>query len=633
MDKKGTSFTAAGVRMCIMASLLSAITPNLQAQSNGSPGTAKKDPNTSPGIAPAGYVFDSLYDIQHPAGFVGLYEQTNYNNEYVLFEGWRTPTEDWNNNPVAEVDLNSRIVVRFNRALILQNHLRLNGEISLRGYLTKADGSKPAIEIPGYSQIGQQSRVASVSIRSGIALLQALQELRRLSDSLSHIISDTLNTVTGGRGTKEESDSLDLLSARSKQLRARVDTLSKGVRLFRDSIFLLQDSAIHARVRGDTASAQHLFLAAQLVSSTYQRLNAGYVDSLDAERPLDDLAAEIRVRINSRQGGSSRKSLLAEKAAVLDAGRPIGILVNQIAASDTVPLDVLSRHVGRDAEVLRREAQTVAGALDTIKETTIPLDTAPGFDAARDSLLGAITRMRSALADLSTVGMSAAPTPSAPGTVLSLEDSLAKDFTYYLKDTYLLVQETGAQPGDEITIIVSNLSQEGDLPREFPLTMRVRQFGLVNHLSDSFLFISRQGIRTPNAPAAGSADTSAAPYNYLPTPGITFGWTLYYRREWWGASAFRWLQPGFGLNVSFPRFGRTVLQTSSTSPGPATTTQTTIQPDGFDLAVGAVITVFDGAIQLSWGRDLTTSNPHRYWAIGFSFIRTVGALQQIAKGS
>jgi hypothetical protein len=573
---------------------------------------------------------DTLYDVQHPAGFVGLYEQTDYRHEYALYEGWSSsgPAHSWGNSPVGEVDRGSRLLVRFNRGLILQNHKRMNGQISIRGFLTKADGSKPAIEIAGYSQIGQQSRVASVSIRNGIDLLKAFEEIWRLSDSLSRQLQDTLTHLVANSlvGTRTQNDSLDSLNRRSQQLRARMDTMNLSLHDVRARFLVLQDSLVRAQASGDSAAVKQVRTTYQLLGTAYQRAIEAYNDSTSVRFGLDTLSAALRNRVSKGLLGPQLRILQTTKGLVVEAGGTIGILVKKlVSTADTVPLNVLARRVGRDADVLRKDAQTVLDGLDSIRTIVVPTDTSDVTIAmARDSLNAAITRTRNALGDLGSV----AQVILSPKNVF-LEDSLAKDFTYYLKDAYLLVDETGAQPGDAITIIVSSVAQDGDLPRELELKVRVQQFGLVSHISDSFLFLNREGIPRPSAPPAGSADTLAARYNYLPTPGITFGWTLYYRRQWPGASLMRWLQPGFGINVSFPRFGTTVIQTPSGGGAPVTTTST---PDGFDLAVGGVITLFDGALQLTWGRDLTASTAHAYWGIGFSFIRTVGAIQQLAKG-
>lgn len=582
----------------------------------------------------AGRRGDSLIDAQHPAYFVGLFEQTNHGNEYPIFQGWvrRDYPETWTNAPVAEIDRSSRIVIRFNRRSIVARHKVLNGDISITGFLTKPDGSKPPIEIPGYSEIGQQARSAPVTIRNGIDLYRTLLELSRVAQSLTAQIADTGTRIVASGLKPDQAKGLLLYVDSSLLIRSWIDSISNLTLNLRPSINTVSDSVASVRGVGDTVTPARLLRQLSDSSTRLAAQRDSYRKQLarvDSIRTV--LQAGVALAASASQSVSdSVRRLRAERASILNAASTLSLILRKISEpTDTIPLAVLSdqlsrardsRKFARDPGVLKAEAHLVLEAIDSIRIRSA-FDNNP---QVRDSLVAEILRLGTALADLTQLG-DFLLAPEQDG----IEDSLARDFTSFLKDSYLSVHETGAEPGDLITIVVASTAQPGDLPRKLTLNLTVRDFGFVGHLSDSFLFIERQQIYPTTAPGAGVTDTIPAPYSFIPTAGMTFGWTLYYRRQWPLSTPIRWLQPGLGLNVSFPRFGSIVRQTPASGAG-GQPTSSSIQPTQFDLAVGVALTFFDGALQLSWGRDLTVG-PQRpkYFGIGFSFIKTIGDVNKI----
>jgi hypothetical protein len=298
----------------------------------------------------------------------------------------------------------------------------------------------------------------------------------------------------------------------------------------------------------------------------------------------------------------------------------------------SAPRDTIAFHALL-AEV-QRDPQFVEGLARQIEDSSLPRLNAVLADPTA-SVGPVIRRLSEDLADLARL-QTQLDSPQ-------LKSRLAAHFVALLKDTYVTVAETGADVGDGIQIVVASRSlQDGladSLPRELHIRMVVRDFGAVQHTSDSFLFLNRLGVRVPPPPSGGTsvADTSAAPYRFLPTPGVTFGWTLNWRRQWATTAVsdiIRWLHPGVGINVSFPRFGTKITAfTPGNGTTPAQATVTDVDGSRFDLALGAVATFFDGAVQVTYGRTLTASDSPRYWGIGFSFIRVIGAVKSATSGA
>jgi hypothetical protein len=45
-----------------------------------------------------------------------------------------------------------------------------------------------------------------------------------------------------------------------------------------------------------------------------------------------------------------------------------------------------------------------------------------------------------------------------------------------------------------------------------------------------------------------------------------------------------------------------------------------------NVAAGMVASVFDGAVQFTYGWNLSVDHRRRYWGLGFSFIKLAGAI-------
>ncbi len=561
-------------------------------------------------------------DQKHPERFVTITEETSAHHAYCLY------LPDGNtrdlckldhsaNNPAAEVDRRSRIHIYFDRQRLLNDRFA-NSDITVRAVLSKPDGSQPPVEVPGYSVVGEQARVAPVRLRLGREVLTGIAELsihvvtpmKARLDSIAR-----LTAVYQANIPPAEAPALRMLQARvgvltdsSRRLAAMIEDSLRSYSQLGDALMALGASTDTSQglkaIRGVTqAMADQLHEVSRLREI--------------AVRAADSLAKAVEMAQTEKARAETRRVIaLAWRRTVLDA-RPL--LEHELTdiTSDTVVFNAVVRRQFRDPGALQVRVRAI------LEDYLVELDATAGED---DNAVATIEldvqRIVANLEDLRSI----ATVLIGPGRT-EFENDVVQTLLSQLKDTDILVPEIGAEPGDILKIIVSSGAGPQELPRELQVRLIVREFGLVHHISDSFLFLNR-GRSVPGY-VAGTTDTVAAAYNYIPTAGVTFGWTLEHRRNWGGnffSTLVRWFHPGLGFNVSFPRFSNQVRQPATGGAGAVLTTDDG-SSDRFDLAVGGVATLFNGALQFTYGRDLTADRDRSYWGIGFSFIRTLSEVK------
>jgi hypothetical protein len=267
------------------------------------------------------------------------------------------------------------------------------------------------------------------------------------------------------------------------------------------------------------------------------------------------------------------------------------------------------------------------------------------LSATLDSLLGTadgetVSRLlRKALVVESTLSASARAIRALD---FSIRTELTNELLHsQLKDGDIYIPETGARPGDRIVIEIENDAAGDSIPRVHKVTLKVVEFGITQRTRDSFLLLNRIGVSdvttqslvatSPVADSAGATDVVSAPevHRAVPTPGITYGWSYYPRnrdrtRRW---AVVQWLHPGLGVNVSFVRFGTRIVefQVADTANNIAGSVEASREEGTLDVAVGPILTLFDGAVQFSQGWNLSAGSKRTYWALGFSFLRLTRA--------
>lgn len=564
-------------------------------------------------------------DLYHPRNFVRIFELTQHGDSvWVLKDtvgatGVRKVRDAVN----AQVDINSRLVIGFDRNWLTANSECAEADIVITGEVT-GSGGKRNIEIPGYSVVGEATKTASARMESIAEMIALLNEFRQNSDRL--------RLTLAALQSRAEQDA-DLPKALQDSLSAaRSDSISLADKYFN----AYQQAYVDTGGLKSTEKAVRALIA----DSARARVDANH-------RVMTQLLAEpaYREKVWPSYVNSARSEILEQRNIF---AIPLALFTDSTRAP---LLSALARALRREPAVLASKAQNISphwlADLDTsdakVKKT--PTEKNNQILLSRDA--ETIDRIQNALVDLAAVG----------DTSRETSQKIAAIVTRNLKDTDVLVSQTGAQNGDEILLTISNGIDRPVLNRSLKVRIRVTEFGLVGHVVDSFLLIQRLGVsKSASASAVQAAQQSAAsggaattvatplPVNYTPAPGATLGWTYFQRRNTDNWDKFvRWIQPGFGINVSFPQFGSKVTSfspsTSSTS-GTGSTTSTpptatvTTSSNNIDIATGLVLSFFNSAVILTYGNNLTSDSPRAYWGIGFSFVKLVqGVSQAGASGS
>lgn len=299
-------------------------------------------------------------------------------------------------------------------------------------------------------------------------------------------------------------------------------------------------------------------------------------------------------------------------------------LTKIVDPSNRPVLDALTRLLEKDSATLVAQARQGMAALDFV-----------AADRAnhKDSHYSAVKPLYVAMVNLIPLA--------------EIEESTAIGYMLgALKSGGILVSQTGAQVGDQITLTIKNGSDTDPAGvRRKSFQYRVGRFGWNDSISDSALLIYRLGIGVGDNAAAVAAGKSAARatgqpvtvespdrLNYSPAPGITRGLTLAVRRsDSFGGKVLRFLEPGVGVNVSFPQFSSTVTHITPAATGePVVTVDTSKRP--IDISVGPVVSLWDNAVQFTYGWNLNADSRRTYIGIGFGFVKVLEKIKSL-KGS
>jgi hypothetical protein len=564
---------------------------------------------------------DPLSDVYDPANYVCVSEQTTAAKTYPLFGNpgecartMRQPARDsssWT-RPSIEVDHNSRVLIRFNRER-LRALGSSSGSVTISGSLTKSgvNGGHPVIEIPGYNQIGQAATASAVHIRNADQVVASFREAATLGTELGYRIRVVRVAVADSLAAFDSTTRV-----RATHLRQSIDSVGESLTAAQTLLArrsYVKDSITHLLAIPDSNLSVTANRNDTLASVSAQIASLGFrIDSLTRRR--SDSSTQLgALRVTADKQGAFDHGAAPAIAREITArmGTLLLVLKSVATPTDSVAMDRMLAVMDVDGRLLRAEASgALASTIPAIMDTTRPQ--ADRVSAA-DQLLNVLTRL-------------AALSPSRFGT---LADSIRAGAVQDVRDAMIDLHDAGAEVGDQIMLVVTfGDPVSGD--RQLRLRLEVHDFGLIPHVEDSFLFLSRQ-ISQPQPVQDIGPSRSSVRYNYEATAGATLGWTYSGRRQWGGrlgAVLLRWLDPGFGINVSFPKFATRVVaiqQTGSPAlPAPVVTTD-----GGADvqIGVGFVASFFNGAVQLTWGRNLMAEFDQRYWGVGFSFVKIVGQVK------
>ncbi|MEM0960918.1 MAG: hypothetical protein AAGK21_00085 [Bacteroidota bacterium] len=589
----------------------------------------------------------------------------------------------------AEVDIDSRILITFDRERLLE----VDSELTTRGVgafeaavtITGRIGDR-ALEIPGYSVVGEEAKTAVARVQSGREVITAFRDVDAVRRSLGAGSDlDDLRSIDyeipAPVDSATETPELERLRSELSEARARAESERRTITrllesygfvsetdLFQfqtDVVGLLQsgpaesqstDAAIseppidpesglgRLSARGFESELALRQLVAQIrdASRAAERANAEVVqkeqelDALrntlavvqNAERQAREERADAAA-INREVVSSLRRQLLAQRARLASVLNTIAAPANVGVVGDYADLSQ------RNALQLRDLAASLTRAIDGLERQPLTDASTPAqYDQAASSLRAVFDGLAAFRDAFDAFG------DSGPARMRSR-------LIYNLVDTSVLVRQSDARPGDVIVLTIQNEARAGTVPRSLVLRLTVREFGLVREVADSFLFLRRDGATIAELEedlGSGSvADLDASlttprDVDFEPAPGVTLSWTFRPRPGGpWYTEPFRFLQPGFGVNVSFPQFGKLETDRTFTPGNPdegqdAQVVFSVVEDSTFDIAVGGLLTLFDGALIITGGFPLTSrgdgSGANEYWGVGFSFVNIAQRIRQ-----
>ena len=595
-------------------------------------------------------------DPFHPWSFVRVAECPSLRGgcadddlEVVVGPGSDGPREYVN----AEVDVDSKVLITFDRRALARLDSALvaagAGEFEAAVTVSARIGDRP-VEVPGYSVVGEQARTAVARVRSAGELRTAFASARRArSDVAAGSALDGLRRdafVLPGPPEGAPPDPPEAAALRSAAAAAAA-------------------RASEARRTRDELLATYGFVGLDDVEAAYDRVGrlaqtGPTVDSTGASAQPELDAALVQTGFESVSAVRAFRARIARLAATAGAAQDSA----DTAADSLDALLTLTAENDRQREDERRQqlasAERARASVDAVRRGLLvrraglgpvlrtvaadanrPLVAAYADVAAPPQNAGRLVVLAAAAA-AGLDALAASPGPATPDEyartaetargVLSALDALAVAsdafgddgsrrlrgrLLYDLVDTAVLLRQADARPGDVLTLTVENRARAGDVPRTLTVRLTVRDFGLVRDVADSFLFLRRPGADPADIVGEGVEVSDPRDVDFEPAPGATLGWT--YRPRPHQAPFLGFLTPGFGLNVSFPRFGKLELR-----PGGDGDPGTLVEDSTLDVAVGAVLSLFDGAIVATAGLPLTSrgadAGDNWYWGLGFSFV-------------
>jgi len=229
---------------------------------------------------------------------------------------------------------------------------------------------------------------------------------------------------------------------------------------------------------------------------------------------------------------------------------------------------------------------------------------------------------------------------------LAFEEEVAKLKTQ-LQDGVIDIPANAPEDGDVINLTFIAHGPETTIGPLGSLKMRIeiRDYRVRTTVTDSLMFIRRRhAIRDVSTPKPFVRND----HTFKPAPGVTIATTFHFRDLKWvmtdpgegrGADDGYYvdrksykrflgaLSPGVGVNASLINFKEA--------------TECTGQPvacrvaDGssFQLGVGPTFTLFNGALQFTYGWNLSVNGNPSYVGVGFSFLQLIEKGAKLAKQS
>ena len=578
---------------------------------------------------------DSLYyDLLHPRYYTRVIELDSKKDTCKII--W-TENSEIKEKVFAEVDYRSKILIEFNKEVIQPISRQFDGEISIEG----SKNGEP-IEIPSYSIIGEETKTSPVFLRSGDIVKNSLLKINEqfgnfdtdLHDfvdkpipnksSINNYLSSLINEENKSNLQKIEKLKLDKIKLESEKI-----ALSSYLTDNREKKILEIDKSMIAEKK-DTTSTDSLKLenlkfniylldSIQSISEEIEKIDENY-NILNAElSQYDKEVSKTRTYIEIELPNIRRK-ILANTI----------LKTHLITISDEKNFIVLGHickiSAEKDPNVVKDYAKQIIDKylveLDSLKLNPIQADKTDSIyqtDKA-DLIYQILEKMRTTM---SLIHQSLSIfTAFKDINYEELTNRLLTD----LKRTEILLPKINARVNDKILITIK--FKMNDAPRTLDILLEVKEFGLVNKVTDSFFLLKPLYPSDKNLNNIDSSDVGGTfidTKHYTPSAGVSYFWTWYIRDTGWLSNIGRFLTPGFGLNISFPTYKPKIVRFNTQVVLPDTSIRTLVieeTENTFNVAFGIVFSFFDNALQFTGGWNLTsgTGKQRYYFGLGFSFI-------------
>lgn len=565
-------------------------------------------------------------DFTNPCAYMRITERDTNGREYLLF-GHRVKGDQ---QPAGQVDRRSTIHIGYSEAP------RVPG-LSIAITATIRNGNATTrLEVPGYSTIGDTATSAGSRLWTGNEIPGFLVGFAKVVNSVEAKL-DSLRR----QKQQQEQQELKTLSARYNA----ADTSTAQLR--NDSAqIVVETRQILAKLDSSRAnlSTDTTDLSAGL-TERQQRMNATahQLAALRARQQEAYLAlSEYR---ESHETGGGDSAVIHDALGVLHSANRLKAYINSLTAgaySSMIPTLALAG--GNDPAQLKAEIAEDAAALKRVDVAFGNPTVGANIAQHRALLSETMNALRDLAQEFAALDVTNKNTAYATLSGASL----------HISDIDL--RKVGAEKGQTITFSITTMDAQG-VRRTTDVPLEVTQFGMVHDITDSFLFLRRAAMPA-SLDSQMVADRVAQFDNHrglqrdllsseivVPirepatvTPGATFGWTFNARRRPGTLNGLlRVLQPGIGINASFPTYSNQrihiVPPDTAVSPGAGASTPApvlagaklsgppTTDHESLGIGTGLMVSLFDNALAATYGWNLTTTSKYRgYYGFGISFL-------------
>ena len=541
-------------RAALFASALLTVAPSIAAQSKSTdvPGVCTQDGETR---------FD-------PACYVRIYEDNGKGKRQLLYG-----RDQMLNSRLLRVDPESTIVIDLASAFAGDQH----GDVALNKLLVKAELKKKdashAVEVTGYSQIGESANDKSSQIAFAF---QTFDNVAGKVENLYFTSRDLIEKTFG-------SECYNLLKSGDAGTATcivdddKLDRFTAGLEVFEPEVVALADFF---------SSPGNRAVQAQIAADIFE---------IDVES-LQGIAAQIK----------TQRSKLHDADIVSNPGlrqKIVGILLERT--------ELAVRDLSGVIHATEKIACAVTNNADDRKRQGCDIDLAQICPSRYDS-----DRKRNLVLGLED------PAEFARDCLKEFKrKDYLKALKKYLVEGAIDLARNSAESGDLLILTLEGQGPDqaaGETGARAEFRIRISNYGWKAGVEPSLFFIKRIGVNEvdQNRPAASPVKT-LLPVRFAPYPGVSLT-ASYHGTHGGGASFLHYVAPGFGVNATFMTFGamRDFDPLANTGAGQFTT----VNGSSVELGVGPVFTLFGNRISATYGWNLMAADRRTYWALGFGFL-------------